>query len=207
MCSLVFTSTLKFHDPYAKGNTITRTIRIDEGYDDILKNEADRHGVSVNQIMDQQIRRYVETYRFFEKTNAATLSASTLHAIMEELDDETIIKISEELGKERPHELMLRRGIQPTYETSLWYIREVLGDHSGWFTAMISTRGENENINLSHAYGYKWSLFLSGYLKELFEEVLEIKPEVTVLSASVNFAFKVRDIEKKWGPIREQKDV
>jgi len=207
VCSLVFTSTLKFHDPYAKGNTITRTIRIDEGYDDILKNEADRHGVSVNQIMDQQIRRYVETYRFFEKTNAATLSASTLHAIMEELDDETIIKISEELGKERPHELMLRRGIQPTYETSLWYIREVLGDHSGWFTAMISTRGENENINLSHAYGYKWSLFLSGYLKELFEEVLEIKPEVTVLSASVNFAFKVRDIEKKWGPIREQKDV
>ena len=207
MCSLVFTSTLKFHDPYAKGNTITRTIRIDEGYDDILKNEADRHGVSVNQIMDQQIRRYVETYRFFEKTNAATLSASTLHAIMEELDDETIIKISVKLGKERPHELMLRRGIQPTYETSLWYIREVLGDHSGWFTAMISTRGENENINLSHAYGYKWSLFLSGYLKELFEEVLEIKPEVTVLSASVNFAFKVRDIEKKWGPIREQKDV
>ena len=203
----MFTSTLKFHDPYAKGNTITRTIRIDEGYDDILKNEADRHGVSVNQIMDQQIRRYVETYRFFEKTNAATLSASTLHAIMEELDDETIRKISVKLGKERPHELMLRRGIQPTYETSLWYIREVLGDHSGWFTAMISTRGENENINLSHAYGYKWSLFLSGYLKELFEEVLEIKPEVTVLSASVNFAFKVRDIEKKWGPIREQKDV
>lgn len=207
MCSLVFKSILKFHDPYAKGNTITRTIRIDEGYDDILKHEADRHGISVNQIMDQQIRRYVETYRFFDKSNAATLSASTLRALMEVLDEETIMKISYELGKERPHELMLRRGIQPTYETSLWYIQEVLGDHSGWFTAIISTRGEHENINLSHAYGYKWSLFLSGYLKELFEEVLEIKPEVTVLSSSTNFAFKVRDIEKKWGSIREQKDV
>jgi hypothetical protein len=198
---------LKFHDPYAKGNTVTRTIRIDEGYDEILKQEADRHGVSVNQILDQQIRRYVETYRFFEKTNAATLSASTLHTIMDSLDDEVIKKISVELGKERPHELLLRRGIQPTYETSLWYIQEVLGDHSGWFTAIISRRGENENVNLSHAYGYKWSLFVRGYLKELFEEVLKIVPEVTVLSASVNFAFKVRDIEKKWGPIREQKDV
>ncbi len=194
---------MKFHDPYAKGKTITRTIRIDEGYDDILKQESDRHGISVNQIMDQQIRRYVETYRFFEKTNAATLSASTLHAIMEEINDENIKKISVELGKERPHELMLRRGIQPTYETSLWYIQEVLGDHSGWFTAIISRRGEHENINLSHAYGYKWSLFLSGYFKELFEEVLEIIPEVTVLSASTNFAFKIKDIEKKWGSIRE----
>ena len=194
---------MKFHDPYAKGTTVTRTIRIDEGYDEILKQEADRHSVSVNQILDQQIRRYVETYRFFEKTNAATLSASTLHTIMGSLDDEVIKKISVELGKERPHELMLRRGIQPTYETSLWYIQEVLGDHSGWFTAIISRRGETENINLSHAYGYKWSLFLSGYFKELFEEVLEIKPEVTVLSASANFSFKVRDIEKKWGPIRE----
>ena len=122
---------MKFHDPYAKGTTVTRTIRIDEGYDEILKQEADRHSVSVNQILDQQIRRYVETYRFFEKTNAATLSASTLHTIMGSLDDEVIKKISVELGKERPHELMLRRGIQPTYETSLWYIQEVLGDHSG----------------------------------------------------------------------------
>ena len=190
---------MKFLDPYAKGRTVTRTIRIDEGYDEVLKEEADRHGVSVNTILDQQLRKYVETYRFFEKSNAATLSASTLSTIMNVIDDDTIKQISVQLGKERPHELLLRRGIQPSYDSSVWYIQEILGDHSGWFTAIISRRGEYENINLSHPYGYKWSLFLQGYFKELFEEVLGIKPDITCLSASINFAFKVRDIEKKWG--------
>lgn len=187
---------MKFLDPYAKGKTVTRTIRIDEGYDEILKYEADRHSVSVNTIMDQQIKKYVETYRFFEKSNAVTLSAHTLYEILGELDDETIQKISIRLGRERPHELILRRGIQPSYESAKWYIQEILGDQSGWFTALITKRGDYENINLSHVFGHKWSLFLQGYLMNFFEEVLEITPEVTALSASVNFAFKLKDIEK-----------
>jgi hypothetical protein len=199
----VFKSTLKFLDPYAKGKTVTRTIRIDEGYDEVLKYEADRHGVSVNTIMDHQLKKYVETYRFFEKSNAVTLSSSTLRAIIEVLDEDTIKELSFMLGKERPHELILRRGIQPSYESAKWYLQEILGDQSGWFTAIISKRGEYENINLSHVYGYKWSLFLQGYLKELLEEVLGLNPEVTALSASINFAFKVKEIDKNMGAMKE----
>lgn len=199
----MFRSTLKFNDPYAKGKTVTRTIRVDEGYDEILKYEADRQGVSVNTIMDHQLKRYVETYRFYSKSNAITLSANTLNVILEELDEDAIIKIGVELGKERPHELILRRGIQPTYESAKWYIQEILGDQSGWFTALINKRGDYENINLSHNYGYKWSIFLQWYLKDLFEEVLELTPEVTALSASINFSFKIREIEKKQGSVSD----
>jgi hypothetical protein len=190
---------LKFPDPFAKGKTVTRTIRIDEGYDDILKYEAERRGVSVNTILDQQLRKYVQSYRYFENLSAVTLSATSLQAFLEVITEEEILAIGRELGKERPYELILKRGIKPSYESAKWYILDVLGDQSGWLSASISERAGNEYIHLSHPFGYKWSLFLQGYFGVFFKEIVGATPEVDVLSASVTFTFKIKDIEKASG--------
>ena len=190
-------------DPFAKGKTITRTIRIDEGYDDIIKYEAERRGVSVNTILDQLLRKYVQSYRYFENLTAVTLSASSLSAMLEVIEEEEIQAIGKELGKERPYELILKRGIKPSYESAKWYILDVLGDQSGWLSASINTRGGNEYIHLSHPFGHKWSLFLQGYFGTFFNEVVGLSPEVDVLSSSVTFTFNVKDIEKITGTKRD----
>ena len=190
---------MKFPDPFAKGKTATRTIRIDEGYDEILKYEAERRGVSVNTILDQQLRKYVQSYRYFENLSAVTLSATSLQAFLEVITGEEMLAIGQELGKERPYELILKRGIRPSYESAKWYILDVLGDQSGWLSASISERGGNEYVHMSHPFGYKWSLFLQGYFGVFFKEVIGITPEVDVLSASVTFTFKTKDLEKALG--------
>ena len=187
---------MKSIDPFAKGKTVTRTIRIDEGYDEIIKYEAERRGVSVNTILDQLLRKYVQSYRYFENLTAITLSAPSLLALLEKVEEEEIIAIGKELGKERPYELILKRGIKPSYESAKWYILEVLGDQSGWLSASINVRGGNEFIHLSHPFGYKWSLFLQGYFGTFFKEVVSVSPETDVLSSSVTFTFNVKDLEK-----------
>lgn len=190
---------MKFPDPFAKGKTVTRTIRIDEGYDEILKYEAERRGVSVNTILDQQLRKYVQSYRYFENLSAVTLSATSLQAFLEVITEEEILAIGRELGKERPYELILKRGIKPSYESAKWYILDVLGDQSGWLSASISERGGNEYIHMSHPFGYKWSLFLQGYFGIFFKEIVGVSPEMDVLSSSITFTFKIKDIEKATG--------
>ncbi len=187
---------MKSIDPFAKGKTVTRTIRIDEGYDEIIKYEAERRGVSVNTILDQLLRKYVQSYRYFENLSAVTLSASSLLALLDIIEEEEIIEIGKELGKERPYELILKRGIKPSYESAKWYILEVLGDQSGWLSASINVRGGNEFIHLSHPFGYKWSLFLQGYFGTFFKEVVGVSPETDVLSSSITFTFNVKDLEK-----------
>ncbi len=187
---------MKFQDPYTKGKTVTRTIRIDEGYDDILKYEAERKGVSVNTILDQQLRKYVQSYRYFENLSAITLSATSLHALLNVIEEEEILAIGTELGKERPYELILKRGIKPSYESAKWYILDVLGEQSGWLSATINVRGGNEYIHLSHPFGHKWSLFLQGYFGIFFREIVGVTPEIDVLSSSITFTFKIKDIEK-----------
>jgi hypothetical protein len=198
---------LKFPDPYTKGKTVTRTIRIDEGYDDILKYEAERKGVSVNTILDQQLRKYVQSYRYFENLSAITLSATSLHALLNVIDEEEILAIGTELGKERPYELILKRGIKPSYESAKWYILEVLGDQSGWLSATINVRGGNEYIHLSHPFGYKWSLFLQGYFGIFFREIVGVTPEIDVLSSSITFTFKIKDIEKVTGKKTDNTEI
>lgn len=196
MCSNV---TMKLQDPFKKGKTVTRTIRIDDGYDEILKYEAERRGVSVNTILDQLLKKYVQSYRYFENLSAVTISATSLHAFLEVIEEEEIQAIGRELGKERPYELILKRGIKPGFESAKWYILEVLGDQSGWFSATINVRGGNEYINLSHPFGIKWSLFLQGYFGVFFKEVVGITPEMDVLSSSVTFTFKTKEVEKVTG--------
>jgi hypothetical protein len=193
MCSIV---TLKLKDPFAKGKTVTRTIRIDEGYDDVLKYEAERQGVSVNTVLDQLLRKYVQSYRFFDNLSAITLSAPSLQALLKVIKEEEIIKIGKELGKERPYELILKRGIRPNYESAKWYILDVLGEHSGWLRASINIREGNEFIHLSHPFGLKWSLFLQGYFGVFFQEIVGLVPEIDVLSSSITFTFNTKDIEK-----------
>ncbi|TFH18634.1 hypothetical protein E4H04_02820 [Candidatus Bathyarchaeota archaeon] len=198
---------MKFQDPYTKGKTVTRTIRIDEGYDDILKYEAERKGVSVNTILDQQLRKYVQSYRYFENLSAITLSATSLHALLNVIEEEEILAIGTELGKERPYELILKRGIKPSYESAKWYILDVLGDQSGWLSAAINVRGGNEYIHLSHPFGYKWSLFLQGYFGIFFREIVGVTPEIDVLSSSITFTFKIKDIEKVTGKKTDNTEI
>lgn len=198
---------MKFQDPYTKGKTVTRTIRIDEGYDDILKYEAERKGVSVNTILDQQLKKYVQSYRYFENLSAVTLSATSLHALLNVIEEEEILAIGTELGKERPYELILKRGIKPSYESAKWYILDVLGDQSGWLSATINVRGGNEYIHLSHPFGYKWSLFLQGYFGIFFREIVGVTPEIDVLSSSITFTFKIKDIEKVTGKKTDNTEI
>lgn len=187
---------LKFTDPFSKGKTVTRTIRIDEGYDEILKYEAERRGISVNTLLDQQLKKYVQTYRYFENLSAVTLSAASLQAILNIIEEDEIKEIGIQLGKERPYELILKRGLKPSYESAKWYILEVLGDQSGWLSATINRRGGNEYLHMSHPFGYKWSLFLQGYFGIFFRDVVGTIPEVDLLSSSVTFTFKIKDLEK-----------
>ena len=186
-----------FKHPFRKEKTVTRSMRIDVGIDDILKSEAKKRGVSVNTLLDQYLTRYAESYRFFENMSAIVLSAQTLMGLLEFMDEEDIEGLGTALGKERPFELLLKRGVQPSYEAAKWYLTKVLGSHSGWFSSSVNESDGKELIHMSHPFGMKWSRFLKGYFGSFFWEVLGFNPAIRLLSASVTFTVNTRDIRKE----------
>ncbi len=176
-------------DPYAKNKSTTRTIRIDQGYDDIIKYEAEKNGVSVNTLMEQIVRKYVLSYRFYENMSAISISQPTMLGLLELMDLEELLDAAKELGKERPIELMVKRGLSITYDTAIWYISN-LGENSGWFRSTLHVLQDKDMIHLSHPFGKKWSHFLKAYYVSFFSEHVEVTPEADVFTGSVSFTFQ-----------------
>ena len=135
-----------------------------------------------------------QTGRRFEVLNFGTPGYGTDQIFLQFMDEENIEKLVSSLGKERPFELLLKRGVQPSYEAAKWYLTKVLGTHSGWFSSAVNESEGTELIHMSHPFGKKWSRFLKGYFGSFFWEVLEFNPEVRLLSASVTFTVILKDV-------------
>ena len=100
---------MEFKPPFRKDKTVTRSMRVNEGIDDILKSEAQKRGVSVNTLLDQYLTRYVESIRFVENMMALIVSAQTLIGFLEYIEDGEVEALGLSLGLERPFELLLKR--------------------------------------------------------------------------------------------------
>jgi hypothetical protein len=176
--------------------TTTRTIRIDEEYDDILKLEADRRGISVNALMDQILKRYVEAQRYFDNQTAIVLSDSTLLELIGFLNTEMLSIAGTHSGIDRPKDRLLMRGLPLNYESVIWFISQVLGEYNGWFRSDYHLGKDKVQIHLRHRLGMKWSTFLQSYIEGMFFELFDIKPEFQVLDHSVTISINRKIIEK-----------
>ena len=175
------------HDPIAKDSTVTRTVRIDEAYDEVLRYEADRQGISVNTLVDRILRKYSVSYRFFDNLGAVTISPHTFSQLLSALEEDEIRAIARSAGGERPKEFILKRGLPLTYENAVWYVTELLGDNSGWFRTTYYERGEGDIIHLSHSQVEGWSVFLEEYIVSFFKELIDVIPDAEVVGSSVTF--------------------
>ena len=193
LCSSV---TMTMYDPVAKDSTVTRTVRIDEAYDEVLRYEADRQGISVNTLVDRILRRYSVSYRFFENLGAVTISPHTFSDMLAVLEEEEIRAIARSAGMERPKELILKRGLPLTYENAVWYVTELLGDNSGWFRTTYYVREEEDIIHLSHNQVVGWSIFLKEYIGAFFKEVIGVILDAEVVGSSVTFTINKSKIRR-----------
>lgn len=183
-------------DPFPREKTVTRTIRVNQAYDEVLKYEAERHGVSVNTLVDQVLRRYAHSYRYFDGLSAVTMSGKTVERLLSIIPEERMGEFGQALGEERPKNLLLLRGLPLDYGSVIWYLTELLGDTSNWYRATYHHREENDVLHLSHGLGHGWSLFLERYVLAFFKEVLGMTPEAQVLVNSVTFAIDASKIKK-----------
>ena len=176
--------------------TTTRTIRISEVYDNILKQEADRRGISVNSLMDQILRRYIEAQRYFDNQTAIVLSDSTLLELVGFLNSEMLSIAGTNSGIDRPKDRLLMRGLSLNYESAIWFISQVLGEYNGWFRSDYHPGSKEDLIHLRHRLGMKWSTFLKSYIEGMFFELFDIKPDFHVLEHSVTISINKKMIEK-----------
>ena len=169
---------------------ITRTFRINPEYDKVLNEEAENHGLSVSALLNQIIRQYVLVSRFTERVPAITLTYNTFAPILERVPDKDLVEVAEKTGSIIPEEAILQRGKKLNLESVNWFLDIVYGRYGNWFDTTKSIINGEERVHLSHQLNHKWSQYLGGYMRSMFEATLDIEPKVETRENSVTLYLK-----------------
>ena len=169
---------------------INRTFRLNPEYDKILSEEAEKHGLSVSAILNQIIRQYVLVSRFTERIPAITLTYNTFAPILERIPDKDLVEVAEKTATIIPEEAILQRGKKLNFENVTWFIDVVYGKYGNWFDPTTSIVNGEERVHMAHQLNHKWSQYLGGYMRSMFESILDIEPKIETRANSVTLYLK-----------------
>lgn len=166
--------------------SVTRTLRMDEEMDLMIRSESERLGISPNALINKVMLQYKDVLRFDDPGSALTLTKETFTSLLNQLELEEIEDIGYELGNQKLKEHLLRRGMEINHENIFWYIDQ-LGKYGGWFICDVYNKKESTTLHLKHTFGGKWSQFLSSYISSIVHEELGYTIKSEIMENDVHF--------------------
>jgi hypothetical protein len=171
-----------------ENDPVTRTFRIENKYDEALREEAEKRGTSVNSLANQILKRFTESSRYFGRGQSITLSPRTFENIITGLSKEEIAEAGKTSGRSLPKDRLLMRGMPLNRESVIWYITEVLGGYNDWFTCDVHERKNHTLLHMRHVYNLNWSIFIESYIDSLLVELINTDDvEFQITDSTVSF--------------------
>ena len=172
-----------------KQKTVTRTFRIRGEWDDILKQEAEKQGTSVNVLVNSIFQKYALFDRLAQGHNSISLTQQTFHTLLSCIPEESIALAGEKSGSTDIQNLLDLMGLPSNYDSFAYLVSTHFGGDSRamWFTCCRHLHENSDSFHLQHNLGRGWSIFLQKYLLS-YLKTLKISGETRVYDYAVNLA-------------------
>ncbi|PVX23998.1 MAG: hypothetical protein CW691_08955 [Candidatus Bathyarchaeum sp.] len=155
--------------------------RVDSEWIEILREEANRQGLSVNALHNKILKDYCEHGRWSKRLSVVTMSPQTFSGIIGGCSKETIEKIAKKSGSTGTKNFLRTMGVSPTYQNLISFIKKNLGESANWFDFTHHSDGKKEIIHLRHELGKNWSIFIATQVTTMFKAILDKSPTVEIL--------------------------
>ena len=165
--------------------SVTRTLRMSEEMDLVIRSESERLGISPNSLVNKVMLLYKYVLRFDDPGTVLTMSKETFTSLLNQLEIDEIEDVGYEFGNQKLKEHLLRRGMEINHENIFWYIDQ-LGKNGGWFISDIYKKKESTILHLKHTFGTKWSHFLSSYVSSIIHGELGLKVQSVLMENDVH---------------------
>ena len=185
----------KIEDHYnSPRRTTTATFRVEENLIRILKKEAEDHEISLNVLINQVLKRYVEWHRYEPKIGMFPMAKPVLVQLFDNISEDKIIDIATNTGRSAIKEMALFMKHKMNLESFLeWFEMRMKSS----FIEISHEKYDNGNCKthsyiVKHDLGKNWSL----YHKVIFEFILQDlkgKPLKNVSVTSTMFAFDIEE--------------
>lgn len=156
-----------------------RSIRITKDMDDLVKQEAERKGMSPNALIAMVLKRYTEWDRYVEQFGFVTLPREGFRTLIESLEEDKLAKIAEAFGPPSAREISLVWFKEVNLETFLRYL-SMQSRYAGFGGFEVDKNAKADTISLTHNLGARFSLLFSQFLQQTIPAISEISPPISV---------------------------
>jgi hypothetical protein len=170
--------------PKVPEKTVTRSFRISESAFLALEEEARKHNISLNTLVNQLLLSFANFDRYFQKFGMLKISKVAYRRTLKAVPDEEIVEAAREVAQNSARVVLLTRYGTLSLAGVLEYLKS-LADYAYWFeyTEVLSSERKRV-ITLTHSLGEKFSLFMIAYSKSLFEQIV-INPKLASTKDSI----------------------
>ncbi|MBA3978495.1 MAG: hypothetical protein H0X50_09950 [Nitrosopumilus sp.] len=162
-----------------------RSFRMDKAFSEILYNEADRMGISVNAMMNSILKQYTEFTRFQSKLDMIVINREIFTSILKCIEENQAFDLGLEMGIELPNDTILFWKKHVSMDSVIEYIEKILCTYGRIGTYDEINEANKKIIVIRHRLGFKGSKFLLGYIKSLFKNMLEMDCEIQITDHSI----------------------
>ena len=143
--------------------SVTRSFRFETDVLNVLDEEADRMGISINALVGIILKRYSEFTKYLSKIDMIVINRETLTMFIEELNEEKIYELGTKLGRSTLPDTLMFWKKEITEKGIMEYIEKVICryGHLGTYDEKHMPGGQM-TIVVRHRLGKKGSLFIEG---------------------------------------------
>jgi hypothetical protein len=164
--------------------TVTRSFRINESAFLALEEEAKKHNISLNTLVNQLFLSYSNFDRYFQRLGMLKMSKFQFRKILNALPDKEIVELAREVAQNSSRIIILARYGTLSFTSVLDYLNTI-ADYAYFVErSEVLSPGENRVITLIHNYGEKGSIFVNAYVKTLFD-LINVEPKLSSTQNSV----------------------
>ncbi|MHC3129585.1 MAG: hypothetical protein IBV52_05860 [Candidatus Bathyarchaeota archaeon] len=169
-----------------KRKTVGRSFRIAKEWLDVLTEEAEKQGISVNSLLNRLLQQYAYL-RYMLRYGAITLTSKGFSSLLECCPEDKIREKGRNAGSTITRDMLLTMGVTPDYGFVILLVKKILSEFAGWFECDHHVKQDKEILHFRHDLGIKWSIYVEAAASEMFKSVLneEVTTEISDSSVTI----------------------
>lgn len=165
--------------------SITRSFRFETDVLNVLDEEAERMGISVNALVGIILRRYSEFSRYLSKIDMVVINRDILTSLLERFDEEEVYKLGVKLGGSVLPDTIIFWKKEMSERAIMEYIEKIVCRYGHLGTYDEKQTSEGLTIVIRHRLGRNGSRFLEGYLQAGLKNTLGLSATFEATDSSV----------------------
>ncbi|MDQ3840463.1 MAG: hypothetical protein M3297_14480 [Thermoproteota archaeon] len=174
----------------ARTSTVTRSFRFEYELSQILDEEAERMGISVNALVGIILRRYCDFTRYLSKIDMIVINREFLTYLLDTFDDRSVYTIGAKLGQIIPSDTIMFWKKELNEHSFLEYIEKVVCryGHLGTFDEIVQS--DSRVVVIRHRLGKKGSIFFQAFFHSALKTILNLDSRFEITDSSLKFDIK-----------------